>query len=89
MWSFDRQDVAEDGRSGKGDGGLRVVDDVVVVDTLSTFTGGVVDFFIQAEGSEFVVLYGSVMAVMICADMNAQLWSCRRRCSRQRKKCAR
>ena len=44
MWSFDRHDEEELGRSGTVEG-LREAADVVVVDTLSTLTRGVVHFF--------------------------------------------
>lgn len=49
---------------------------VVMVDTLSTLTRGAVDFFSSSKRSDFVALDGSVMAVVIRADVDARAWRC-------------
>jgi hypothetical protein len=55
---------------------LVVVVVVVMVDTLSTLTRGAVDFFSSSKRSDFVALDGSVMAVVIRADVDARAWRC-------------
>jgi hypothetical protein len=47
----------------------------VVVDTLSTFTRGVVDFFGSSKHSDVVVvIVGAVMTVLVCLDVDADIY---------------
>lgn len=57
MWSFERQDEDDEGRScGVDVGGFDVDVDVEVVETLVTFTRGVVESFFSLEGSVIVAV---------------------------------